>query len=215
MTKLWWVQADALEHLQPLDFHRLQQMTRRACYEAGKVVYSSALPGDVIYLIQQGQVTLFQSTGSDARRKLVQLQAGDVFGSLSVIEVGYKHGQVLTDSTAALLVMRKKGFEQLMKYYPGTGTRLVAYFQAQMQAQMQERNQWTLPTTTRRLHRLLQHFVNNPAYQLNGEQVPFQPDLRELAELLACRPEVVKLSLDKLEAQGLISRKAQKIELLT
>ncbi len=205
MSKLWWVRTDKLQTVANADLHRLQQFMHRARYDANKVVYSSSLPGDVIYLLQQGQVTLFQETSGGARRKLTQLSQGDLFGSLGLVESGYKQGQVFTDSSAVMFVLRKKSFEQLMKFYPGTGARLVAFFVEQQVQHMQQRDIKIARYASQRLLRLLQHYLNNPAYQFNDQPVPFQINLRELADLLACRSDVVQICLNNLHAAGLIT----------
>ena len=205
MSKLWWVQTEELETLARADLHRLQQFMHRARYDANKVVYSSSLPGDVVYLIQQGQVSLFQETSGGARRKLTQLRRGDLFGSLSLVESGYKQGQVFTDSAVVMLVLRKKSFEQLMKFYPGTGARLVAFFVEQQIQHMKSRDLKIARYASQRLLRLLKHYLDNPAYQVNQEPVPFPINLRELADLLACRTDVIQLCLDNLQSEGIIA----------
>lgn len=204
MSKLWWVRLEELESVAKADLHLLQQFMHRARYEANKVVYSSSLPGDVVYLLQQGQVTLFQETSGGARRKLTQLSQGDLFGSLGLVESGYKQGQVLTDSSVVMCVLRKKSFEQLMKFYPGTGARLVAFFVEQQVQHMQQRDFKIARYAIQRLVRLFQHYLNNPAYRINEQAVQFQVNIRELAELLACRSEVIQICLNKLQATGVI-----------
>lgn len=213
MNKLWWVSAEAFQSLERTDRHRMLQLMHPARYEANKVVYSSSLPGDVVYLLQQGRITLYQTTPTKTRRKLVSLQRGDIFGSVSMINSGFKYGLAQTETETRMLVLRKAPLEQLMKYFPSTGARLVEFFEAQQESLMQAENQRNARNTCRRLSRLLLHYLDHPAYQLNGQYPAFVADAKELALQLGSRPEVIQLCLADLEKQGLIACREQYLEL--
>lgn len=211
MTKLWWAHASVFQGLESNDRHRLQQLMHLARYDTDKVVYSSSLPGDVLYLIQKGSVRLFQQTPNQSRRALCELFQGDLFGSLSLIQSGYKNGLALTQSPTQMLVLRKNAFEQLMKYYPSLGARLIEGLEEnqnqQMSAQLETRH------TCQRLCRLLLHYLDNPDYQVDGQQSDFPLDLRELARHLGCERKAVSLCLAKLEQRGVIQQSAQSLHL--
>lgn len=214
MSKVWWVPAEPFQAgLHESDRHRLLQLMHPTRYEAGKVIYSSALPGDVIYWIQQGQVDLFQNTPVQTRRLLCELDHGALFGSLGLVEAGYKNALALTTEPCTLLVLRKNALEQLMRYFPDTAARLVELLQREQQHLVQARIKANAKKSYRRLCRLLSHFLNQPAYVIAGEPLRFLADPRELSEQLGCRPESVTLCLNYLEERGIISRQGQALQL--
>lgn len=214
MSKVWWVPAEPFQvGLSEGDRHRLLQLMHPTRYEAGKVIYSSALPGDVIYWIQQGQVELFQTTPVQTRRLLCKLDHGALFGSLGLVEAGYKNALALTTEACTLLVLRKNALEQLMRYFPDTAARVVELLQQEQQQLVQVRIKANAKKTYRRLCRLLSHFLDQPAYVVGGEALRFSADPRELSEQLACRPEAVTLCLNYLEERGMISRQGQVVQL--
>jgi len=214
MSKLWWLKAQAFQSLSSRDRHRMLQLMHAARYDAQKVVYSSSLPGDVIYLVQQGQVTLYHQTPVKTRRKLVGLEAGDLFGCLGLVDEGYKPALAMTETHTQMLVLRKGPFEQLMKYFPETGARIVEHLQQEQHKTMNVRYQLNAKHTGQRLHRLLLHYLDNPAYVIDGQSLPFALDTKQLANQLGCRQEVVTICLSELEAQGLIACESEQIQLL-
>lgn len=207
MSKLWWIDAESFQTQFPADErHRVIQLMHTARYEAEKTVYSSALPGDVIYLVQQGCLELFQTTPAQTRRTLARLGQGDLFGSLGLVEYGYKEGLAITLEPTTMLVLRKSSFEQLMKYAPAAGARLVEFLQEQVEAQVKVLNKRSSRQIYRRLCRLLLHFLDHPAYIIDEKPVRMQSDVRELASLLGTRPDVVATCLEQLEAKGIIEK---------
>lgn len=214
MSKIWWLQHADFQALAEQDRHRLLQLMHEARYEADKTVYSCTLPGDVIYLIQQGRVNLYQQTPADTRRKLVGLGPGDLFGSLGLMEEGYKKGFAVTLTETRMLVLRRQAFERLMTFYPETGARVIGHFQKTHHDVLDLHTRLNARHTATRLYRLLLHHLENPAYTLGGQALPFPLDTRLMGEQLGCRPEVVQVCLRELSEQGLIRCEDEQIELL-
>ncbi|MEZ0369390.1 MAG: Crp/Fnr family transcriptional regulator [Candidatus Sericytochromatia bacterium] len=214
MNKLWWIGAEAFQSGIPApERHRLLQLMHLTRYDEKKVIYSCSLPGDVIYLIQQGSVILYQNTPAQTRRELVQLGSGELFGSLGLLEEGFKEGLAISCEPTIMLVLRKGAFEQLMKYFPTTGAHLVEFLQRELAAQRLERNRRHTPHVYRRLCRLLLHFLDHPAYVVGDKPVRMHEDCRELATLLGSRPDVVSDCLSRLEAAGILSRHHHELHL--
>ncbi|PKL79501.1 MAG: hypothetical protein CVV27_01790, partial [Candidatus Melainabacteria bacterium HGW-Melainabacteria-1] len=179
MNKLWHIPAATFQARMPLtERHRLTQLMHLSRYEADKVVYSSSLPGDVIYLIQSGGVVLYQTTPDKTRRQLAVLGPGDLFGSLSLIEQGTRDGQAMTLEPTSMLVLRKSSFEQLMKYFSATGAHLVAFLQAELDVFSRDRKLRNARHAYARLCRLLLHFLDQPSYMVAEKPVRMQADAR-------------------------------------
>lgn len=207
MSKLWWIDAETFQtQFSANERHRVQQLMHIARYEADKAVYSSSLPGDVIYLVQAGGLELFQTTPAQTRRPLARLGQGDLFGSLGLVEHGYKEGLAITREPTTMLVLRKGSFEQLMKHFPATGANLVEFLQQEVESQVTELNKRSARQIYRRLCRLLLHFLDHPAYQIDGKPIRMHSDIRELAGLLGTRPDVVASCLERLEQQGIVEK---------
>lgn len=214
MNKLWWTGAEAFQsNLPASERHRVMHLMQLTRFPADKVVYSSALPGDVIYLVQEGRVQLLQNTPAQTRRPLTELSRGDVFGSLGLVEGGFRDSLALTIEPTSMLVLRKRNFEQLMKYFPATGAMLVEFLQQEIAAQMKQRSFRQQRHSYRRLCRLLLHFLDHPHYNIGGKAVRMHDDTRELAAQLGTRPDVLSQCLDRLVAAGIVERHHHELRL--
>ncbi len=205
-NRLWWVYREQLNAVGDGDLNRLQGAMHSAKYDSGKTVYSCALPGDVIYWVQRGQLVVSEETPAGFWREVDILRAGDVFGSLSLIESGFKKGRVIALGDVSMLVMRKGAFEKMMRFFPGTGARWVAFLQAQQELIMRVSYDVGFFHVVGRLKRLLGHYLDNPAYVVEGEPLEFTCDVKALARQLAAPPYVVERALETLEEQREIQR---------
>lgn len=205
-NRLWWVHREDLTKLSTEDLQSLQGAMHTAHYAEDKTVYSSALPGDVMYLVQRGTLTISEQTPAGFWRDIDTLEAGAFFGSLSLVEEGIKKGRVVCNEPVTLLVMRKGAFEKLMRFFPDTGVHWVSFLEKHQYRHMQASAQTSLHHVTQRLWRLLRHYLNQPSYQINQENPPFTCDLKALSQQLAAPPHVIEKALQVLEAQRHIYR---------
>ncbi len=210
-SRLWWVHREDLASVSNDDLKSLQGAMHTAHYEKEKTVYSSALPGDVMYLVQRGTLTISEQTPAGFWRAIDTLKAGAFFGSLSLVEEGIKKGRVVCNETVTLLVMRKGAFEKLMRFFPDTGVRWVSFLEEHQHSHMQRDAETSLHHVTQRLWRLLKHYLNHPAYQVANENLSFTCDLKALAQQLAAPPHVIEKALQVLEEQKQIHREDRMI----
>lgn len=210
-NRLWWVHREDLALVSNDDLKSLQGAMYTAHYEENKTVYSSALPGDVMYLVQRGSLTISEQTPAGFWRDIATLEAGALFGSLSLVEEGIKKGRVVCTEDVTLLVMRKGAFEKLMRFFPDTGVHWVSFLEKHQHHHMQTDAQTSLYHVTQRLWRLLKHYLNQPSYQVNHENLPFTCDLKALAQQLAAPPHVIEKALQALEKQKHIYREDRMI----
>lgn len=210
-NRLWWIHREDLAPVSGEDLKSLQGAMHTAHYAEGKTVYSFALPGDVMYLVQRGTLRISEQTPAGFWRTIDTLRPGAFFGSLSLIEEGLKKGRVVCEDEVTLLVMRKGSFEKLMRFFPDTGVRWVSFLENYQHQHMHQNSQKSLSRLTRRLWRLLNHYLDHPAYQIEGENLPVTCDLKALALQLAAPPHVIEEALQQLEAQQRIYREDRMI----
>lgn len=210
-NRLWWIHRDELSPVSMEDLKSLQGGMHTAHYGEGKTVYSYALPGDVMYLVQRGSLTVSEQTPAGFWRMIDTLTPGDFFGSLSLIEEGLKKGRVVASEEVSLLVMRKGAFEKMMRFFPDTGVRWVGFLERYQQGHIIQDSKKSLPYLTQRLWRLLQHYLEHPAYRMEGQNLAFTCDLKALSLQLAAPPHVIEEALQQLEAQKKIYREDRMI----
>ena len=91
MSKVWWLSSELLlQSLPEEDYTRLFQLMHVAPYDANRTVFSSSLPGDVIYCVRQGSLRFIQNTPAGSTRRLATLVKGYMFDSLELVYQGFR-----------------------------------------------------------------------------------------------------------------------------
>ncbi len=90
----------------------------------GKTVFIENMPGEALYLIEQGTVQISQMIAEVDEQKLTTLGAGDIFGEMSVIdgESRLVTARITTDAT--LYSLSRKNFTKLTSENPRLGQQL-------------------------------------------------------------------------------------------
>lgn len=117
-----------LINLTPLERYELLQLCHRRKYKEGEFIYYQNDPGTGMYFIEEGNVRLAVTDGTDIQSEdhfHLDLTAPSEFGTMSI---GYdirrlSSAQCLTDST--LLGFFKPDFETLKKRHPETAVKFL------------------------------------------------------------------------------------------
>jgi CRP-like cAMP-binding protein len=98
-------------------------------WKAGSTVFTPGSPGDALYLIISGEVSIYD-TGSDGSKVVANPKAGDFFGEMSLLlnATHSKTAVALTD--CEVLVLPKEAFESVLKSNPT----LAAHFERVIRA---------------------------------------------------------------------------------
>jgi CRP-like cAMP-binding protein len=212
MTKIWYLSPVALfAGLPEEDTRRLFQWMHTATYEAERTVFSSQVPGDVIYSVRRGCLRLIQISPGGSTRRITTLQAGDLFGSLELVPQGFRRAQVSTESEVQLLVLRKNALEKLIKYEPAMSGRLMDFLNHFLAEQYAPLYQAEARQCRGRILRLLQHTLSHPDYAHEGQSAC---GTRELSELTGASTEAVERVLEELQARRLIQVRSGGLKIL-
>ena len=212
MSKVWSLPpASLFSGLPEGDTRRLFQWMHTASYEPDRTVFSSQVPGDVIYSVRQGRLRLIQISTAGSTRRVASLQAGDLFGSLELVSHGFRRAQVSTESEVQLLVLRKNALEKLLKYEPAMSERLIDFLNAALARQYAPLYQAEARQCRGRILRLLEHTVNHPDYAHDGQSAC---GTRELCELTGASTEAVERVLEELQARRLLQVRSGGLKIL-
>lgn len=186
MSKLWWLSSTCLyQCLEMSEMNSLLSLMETAHYEKSQTVYSSQLPGDALYVIQKGKVQVIYKTEMGSERVLTELRSGDVFGSLELIDSGYEQTRVTTRSSAHMLVLRKKRFEQLLTHHPHVSGKLIDGLRSQLKPK-EALSSELYQNALMRYRRLLQHTQDSSyTYQANDISHLLGVSLEEAEQLLS------------------------------
>lgn len=92
-------------------------------WKAGSIIFAPGSPGDALYLIISGEVSITDGDG-DASRMISHPKAGDFFGEMSLL-LNATHSKTAAALTnCEILVLPKEAFESVLKSNPA----LAAHF---------------------------------------------------------------------------------------
>lgn len=91
---------------------------------AGQFVFRSGEPGNVMYIIQEGQVEIVAQVG-DREKRLALLEEGDFFGEMAVLEELPRTASARAMTPCSLLRIDRHTFDQLIRQDPEIAVRML------------------------------------------------------------------------------------------
>jgi CRP-like cAMP-binding protein len=83
-------------------------------FEAGEMVFRAGDPGDSLYVLRSGEVTLgIEIAGRRELRRLATLTAGQVFGEMALIDRRDRSANARASAAAELWVLDRKATERM------------------------------------------------------------------------------------------------------
>jgi len=88
-------------------------------FDTEQVVFTQGSPGDKFYIIVRGKVAVSFTSEPDGQQvSLAQLEDGDYFGEIALIEGGTRRASVQTILPSLFLTLERERFEKLMNDLP-------------------------------------------------------------------------------------------------
>ena len=106
-------QVPLLSPLTAIELERLARQVRRRLYARGEAIVREGEPGDSIYLIERGAVSVIIGTGGNGQ-VLNRMAAGDHFGEMSLLTGEARSATVMADSDVSVLEVGRAAFEQIL-----------------------------------------------------------------------------------------------------
>ena len=123
--------------LDPDDLEELADIVEERRVDAGKDVFREGDPGDAVYLIVKGEVTVFTG-GTDDRpeRVLSQLGSGACIGEMAVLDASPRSATVRANERTRMLRVPGEGFKRVMSERPEMSAAIVAELVKRMRGMM-------------------------------------------------------------------------------
>ena len=96
---------------------------KQVAYASGDVVFKERTPGDSLYIIVDGEVTIEKGMDEEGRefKTLAILSSGDFFGEMAVIDSQPRFAQARASKDSALYEIGRDKFFSFIKEHPETG----------------------------------------------------------------------------------------------
>lgn len=109
-------QSEIFHSLSAAQRKRLAEITERHDYAEGAVIVAQDTPGDLLYIIGEGQVEVVQGGGQSAPTTTVFLGEGQIFGEVAFLDQGLRTATVIAaDDPTVVYSVQRDQFEALCK----------------------------------------------------------------------------------------------------
>jgi CRP-like cAMP-binding protein len=100
-------------------------MEKRA-YRAGETIFEEGEPGDALFFIACGYVSILAASGPKKDMRFASLGPGLYFGEMALLERSVRSARAVADEDCELYVLKMDDFENLMEEDATIGTRIFA-----------------------------------------------------------------------------------------
>ena len=113
------------ENLKTKELRQVAGIVHRRQYVSGEYVFFQNDPGLGMYVIEQGEVSVFLLTADGTKKELAVLKDGDFFGELSLLDESPRSATVIALTDANLVGFFRPDLFEIMEKTPGTGLKIV------------------------------------------------------------------------------------------
>jgi hypothetical protein len=106
------------EGLSVTELAAVASVTDEIVFQPGKTVIKEGEPGETMYLMMEGEVSVNKSHGEGREIELDRISAGDYFGEMALFEDIPRSATIRTEKESRLLVLHKREFAEIVREYP-------------------------------------------------------------------------------------------------
>jgi CRP-like cAMP-binding protein len=185
----------------------LLDSARMITCERGRVFYTPEEPGEIVFILKQGQVDLYRLAPDG--RKLIVARVGPhtVFGQMALIGQGMYGSFAEAAEECLLCVLSRSDLEGLVSRNPAVGLRLLTVVSERLQAREAELEALAFRDLPTRLATLL-------LQEAGASDTVAGHSHQHLAERLGTYRETVSHLLGRFRAEGLVAVEPRRIRLL-
>jgi SulP family sulfate permease len=112
-----------LKGLDPAQCAQVLAVLQEQCLGAGHLLFDQGDPGDALYLLTEGSISIV-AAGLSARQRLVTFSPGMMFGETAMLDGSGRTAAAIADRTSVVHKLDKTAFETLSASDPKLGQRL-------------------------------------------------------------------------------------------
>ncbi|MCD6298690.1 MAG: cyclic nucleotide-binding domain-containing protein, partial [Deltaproteobacteria bacterium] len=112
------------EGLSVSELAAVASVTEQMVYPAGEMVIKEGEPGETMYLIIKGEVSVIKGEGTEREMELDRIGVGDYFGEMALFESDVRSATIRTSEQSDLLVLHKREFAEIVREYPQIALRI-------------------------------------------------------------------------------------------
>ncbi|MEZ4502817.1 MAG: Crp/Fnr family transcriptional regulator [Dehalococcoidia bacterium] len=200
-------ESDLFRGLTQLDLDEVERSTTMSTCTRGRVFYTPGETGEVLFILKRGQVNLYRMTAEGKRLITATLEAGAVFGEMSLIGQGMLDSYAEAADDCVLCVMSRVDVERLLGQHPSVSLRLVELV-AKRLADAEER-------IADVVYKSVPARIATTLLRLSTEaNRPVRLSQQDIADMVGTYRETATRILNEMRANGLVELRRMQIEVL-
>lgn len=116
------------QELEELELEEVARIAVKENFGPGDVIFREGDKGDKLFLILEGKVAIVKLTPGKGTQTLANLNAGDYFGEMALIDEAPRSAGAVAESAATLLVITKPELNTLLESSPAIAAKLYKFF---------------------------------------------------------------------------------------
>jgi CRP/FNR family cyclic AMP-dependent transcriptional regulator len=175
-------------------------------YEAGTVLFREGDTGDVMYVVQSGEVEIRRIVG-DVERILAVLPAGEFFGEMALVNDRPRSATAVVKRAARLLVIEPRTFEAMIRGRTEIAIRLIKTLAGRLERANQQIELLLLPSANHRVVQCLRRLAEEQLAAAGSatESAIYLPvSTDDIAVRVALPPREVEAILERLTTARLV-----------
>jgi sigma-B regulation protein RsbU (phosphoserine phosphatase) len=117
------------------------QHLREEVLPAGHIVFEDNAPGDHLYIVKSGRLKISRTLDNGQEHVLAQLEPGEMFGEMALLEDKPRSARVTTCTPSRLLAMSRQTFDTLIERHPTVIVYLLKIISARLRTRNHEQEE--------------------------------------------------------------------------
>ncbi|MGQ9630612.1 MAG: cyclic nucleotide-binding domain-containing protein [bacterium] len=126
------------EELRDEELLKVASVAKEKHYDPDDVIFLEGDPGDALYVIRSGRVRITKTTQDGKEQTLDILEAGDVFGEMSILDEQPRSASARAASSLNMVVISKQDFLNLLDSHPHIALEIVRFITGRLRQANQE-----------------------------------------------------------------------------
>jgi CRP/FNR family cyclic AMP-dependent transcriptional regulator len=192
--------------LSETELERIYPLLKRRRYPKGHAVIKEGERGDVIYLIEKGQVKVKRQS-LDGREKILDiLSDGAFFGELSVLDEMPRSATVETMGDVSILTLHKNDFLRLLEELPPIAVKIIRVLSRRLRAADSQIEDLTFKSSREKIESMFIKLRDSHGVaDHRGVRLAVSLTHQELADMAGCSRETVCRYVKELKDSGCLT----------
>lgn len=139
------------QHLDSTELEQLAEEVDQVSYKAGEAIFHEHDQGDALYIVEEGCVRIWVMDEDVKDVTLSELEHGEFFGELAVLDTGERSANATAMSDCTLHRLRREDFQNFLVRYPHAAVDVIR----EIGARMRQVNQLVTKRVTRNINAVM------------------------------------------------------------